>query len=77
MINHDPRNNKMETTYFFNNVEPKKNHTNNQPHQYAQNYFPSDDDEYYKQNRQRFSSNPRPRSYSIDQPDIFVPYTRN
>ena len=24
MINHDPRNNKMETTYFFNNVEPKK-----------------------------------------------------
>ena len=45
-----------------------KNHAKNQLHQYAQNYFPSDDDEYYNQNHQQFSSNPRPRSYSIDQP---------
>ena len=53
-----------------------KYHTKNQPNHYAQNYFPSDDDEHYNQNHQRFSSNPRPRSYSIDQPDIFEPYTR-
>ena len=31
----------------------------------------------YNQNHQRFSSNQRPRSYTIDQPDIFEPYTRN
>ena len=39
-------------------------------------FFSSDDDEYYNQNHQRFSSNQRPRSYSNDQPDIFEPYTR-
>ena len=27
-----------------------KYHSKNQPHYYAQNYFPSDDDEYYNQN---------------------------
>ena len=54
-----------------------KYHTENQPHHYAQNYFPSFDDDYYNQNHQRFSSNQRPRSYSIDQPDIFEPYARN
>ena len=54
-----------------------KYHTKNQPHYYAQIYFPSDDDEYYNQNHQRFASNQRPRSYNIDQPDIFVPYTWN
>ena len=54
-----------------------KYHTKNQPHHYAQNYFPLDDDEYYNQNHQRFSSNSRPRSYSMDQPAIFEPYTQN
>ena len=54
-----------------------KNHTRNQPHYYAQNYLPSDDEENYKQNHQRFYSSQRPRSYRIDQPDIFEPYTRN
>ena len=56
-----------------------KNHTNkyntkNQPHYYAQNNFLSDEEKYYKQNNQRFYSNQRPRSYSIEQPDIFEPY---
>ena len=53
-----------------------KYQTENQPNRYAQNCFPSDDDEYYNQNHQQFSSNQRPRSHSIDQPDIFEPYTR-
>ena len=48
-----------------------------QPHHYAQNNFPSDDDEYYNQSHQQFSSNQKLRSYSIDQPDIFEPYIRN
>ena len=54
-----------------------KYHTRNQPHHYTHNYFPSDDEEYNNQNHQRFSSNARPRCYSIDQPDIFETYTRN
>ena len=79
MTNHDPHKNKLETNLFF---HQRKNHTNkyhakNQPHHYAQNYFLSDDDEYYNQNHQRFSSNQRPHSDSIDQPDIFEPYTQN
>ena len=79
MINHDlPKNKKWN--YSF--LQQRKNnankyHTKNQPHHYAQNYSPSDDDEYYNQNHQWFSSNQRPRFYSIDQPDIFEPYTRN
>ena len=40
-------------------------------------FFPSDDDEYYNQNHQRFSSNQGPRSYSFNQPDIFEPHKRN
>ena len=54
-----------------------KYHTRNQSHFYAQNYFPSDDEEYYKRNHLRFYSSQKPRSYSIDQPDIFEPFTRN
>ena len=53
-----------------------KYHSKNQPHHYPQNYSPSDDEKYYKQNHQRFSSNQRPCSHRIDQPDIFDPYTR-
>ena len=52
-----------------------KYHTTNKSHHYAQNYYPSDDDEYYNQNHQGIFSNQRPRSYSIDQPNIFEPYT--
>ena len=29
------------------------------------------------ENHQQFYPSQRPRSYSIDQPDIFEPYTRN
>ena len=63
-------------------VQQRKNNANkyntkNQPQQYAQSYIPSDDDGYCNQNYQRISSNPRPRTYSIDQPDIFEPYTQN
>ena len=43
-----------------------KDHTKNQPHHYAQTYFTSDDDKKYNENHQRFSSNPRPCSYSFD-----------
>ena len=60
----------------------QKNNTNryitrNQPPYYTANYFPSDDREYYNQNHQQFYLSQRPRSYSIDQPDIFEPYTRD
>ena len=54
-----------------------KYYTKNQPHHYAQSFFPSDDDEYYNQNHQQFSSNQRPRFYSINQPDIFEPNKQN
>ena len=38
--------------------------------------MPSDDEESYKQNHQRFYRNQRPRSYNIHQADIFEPYTQ-
>ena len=64
---------------FFQQNKNKTNkyHTRKQPHYYAQNYFPSDDEKYYNQNHQRFYSSQRSRSYSNDQPDFFEPYTRN
>ena len=79
MTNHDPHKSKLETTHYFNKVKTIQINTKlkNQPHHYAQNYIPSDDDEYYNQNHQRFSSNQRLRSYSIDQPDNFEPYIQN
>ena len=64
---------------FFqqNKNNTNKYHTKKQPHYYAQNYFPSDDEEYYNQNYQQIYLSQRPRSYTIDHPDIFKPYTRN
>ena len=55
MINHDLHKIKVKITTFFN----KKNHTNryhtgNQPPYYTANCFPSDVEEYYNQNHQRF-----------------------
>ena len=47
-----------------------------QTHFYTTNYFPSDNEEYNNQNHQQFYQNQRPRSYNMDQPDIFEPYTR-
>ena len=76
MINRDSHKNKVESTHFFNKIKKNKYHTRNKPHYYAQNHFPTDDEEYYNQNHQRFNSSQRPRSYSIDQPDIFEPYAR-
>ena len=55
----------------------KKYHSENQPHYYTTNCFSSVDEEYYNQNQVQFYPSQRPRSYSIDQPDIFEPYTRN
>ena len=68
MINHDPHKNKVKITHFFNKTKNNTNkyHTRNQPLYYAQIYFPSDDEEYYNQNHQRFYLGQRPRSYSID-----------
>ena len=47
--------------------------TRHQKPYYTANYVPSDDEEYYNQS---FYQNQRPRSYNIDQPDTFEPYTR-
>ena len=52
-------------------------HTRNQPLYYTANYSPSDDEEYYNQNHQRCYSSQRLRSYNIDQPNNFKPYTRD
>ena len=60
-----------------NKNKTNKHHTKNQPHNNAQNYFPSDDEKYDNQYHQRIYSSQRPHSYSIDQPDIFEPYTQN
>ena len=64
---------------FFqqNKNNTNKYHTRNQPNYHTTNYFASDDEENYNQNYQRFYSSQRPRSYTIDQPDFFKPYTRN
>ena len=44
---------------------------------YEKNPNFKDDEEYYTQPHQQFYSNQRPRSYNIDQPDIFEPYIRD
>ena len=68
----------MKTTHFFNKLKitdlvtiPKINLI------ITHNFFQSDDEENYNQNHQHFSTNQGPRSFSIDQPDIFEAYTRN
>ena len=38
--------------FLRNKNKTNKYYTRNQPHHYAQNYFPSDDEEYYNQNHQ-------------------------
>ena len=77
MINHNYHKNKTKIAHFFNKIKniQKKADTRNQPHNYTTNYFPSDNEEYYNQNHQRFYSSQTPGSYSIDQPDISEPYT--
>ena len=55
MINHDPRKNKVKITIFSpNKNKTNKYHTRNQSHYYTTKYFPSDGEEYYNQNHQRF-----------------------
>ena len=44
---------------------------------YEKNPKFKDDEEYYTETHQQFYSNQRPRSYNIDQPDIFEPYIRD
>ena len=64
---------------FFqqNKHNTNKYYTRNHPPYYTANYSPSDDEENYNQNHQQFYTRQRPRSYSIDQPDIFDRYTRD
>ena len=52
-------------------------YSKNQPSHQTANYSPLDDEEFYNQIQQQFYTSQRPRSYSIDQPDIFEPYTRD
>ena len=63
---------------FFqqNKINTNRYQSRNQPPYRTARYFPADDDEYYNQFFQRFYPSQRPRSFSIDQPDIFDPYTR-
>ena len=44
---------------------------------YEKNPKFKDDEEYYTQTHQQFYSNQKPRSYNIDQTDIFEPYIRD
>ena len=80
-FNNQPRStqDRSENYPFFqqNKNNTNKYYTRNQPSYYTANSSPSDDEEYYNQNHQRFYTSQRPRSYSIDQPDIFEPYTRD
>ena len=79
-FNNQPRStqDRSENYPFFqqNKNNTNKYYTRNQPSYYTANSS-SDDEEYYNQNHQRFYTIQRPRSYSIDQPDIFEPYTRD
>ena len=70
---------KNENYPFFqqNGNHTNRYHTRNQPPFYTANYFPSDDEKCYNQNQQRFYSSQTPRSYSIDQLEIFKPNTRD
>ena len=80
MCNHDPHKNKVKKNYPFfqqNKNNTNRYHTRNQPPYYKTNYFPSDDEECSHQNHQQLYSSQRPRSYNIDQPDIFEPYTQD
>ena len=82
VIFHDQPRSSQDQSGNYPFFQQNKNNTNkfytkNQPNYYAQKSFPSDDEEYYNQNRQRFYSSQRPGSYGDDQPDIFEPYTRN
>ena len=77
MVTHDSHKNKVEITHFFNkteiiqiNIIPKINLIIKH-----KIFFLSDDEKYYHQNHQRFYFNQRPRSYIIEQPDIYEPYT--
>ena len=79
MINNDPHKNKTEITHFFNkmklirlNIIPKINLNIMHKiffHQMMKNTNTKIINDFY--------SNQRPHSCSIEQPDIFEPYTRN
>ena len=80
MINHEPHTQEQSENCPFiqqNKKNTNRQHTRNQPPFYTNNYFSPDGEEYYNQNHQQFYSNQRPRSYNIDKPDIFEPYTRD
>ena len=48
MINNNPHKNKTEITHFLkqNRINTNKYNTKNEPYYYAENFFPSDDEEY-------------------------------
>ena len=63
MTAHNFHQTKVKTIHFFNKIENR-----HQTHPYTSNYFSSD--------HQHFYQNQRPHSYHKNQPDIFKPYTQ-